>query len=591
VAHRLAVDFGTTHTVAVLGRPDGRTGPLLFDGSPLLTSGVFANPDGRLLTGRDAAHAARARPEAFEPHPKRRIDDGTVLLDTMEIPVADLIAAVLRRVADEATRITGGTPVAHTVLSYPAAWGQPRRETLLAAAATAFGRVDLVAEPVAAASHFVHTAGSPVPVGGYAAVYDLGAGTFDATIVRRTDTGFDVLGTEGLDDAGGLDIDAAIRAHLADTYTARDPATWQRLVAPTSPGDRRASRQLWDDIRTGKEMLSRAPTTLIHIPLFDDEAPLGREQLDRLAAPILDRTVATTRRVLAGAGVDPGDLAALFLVGGASRTPLVATLLHRDLGITPTAIDQPELAVAEGCLHALRPVREGAPAAGPGTLPLPAPAPGRRRLTRPAVLVPAIAALVAAIAGAALAGASLAGNGDGDGGQRRGTAGPSAGRTTESARLAPTPTPAPSSIADPCLLGTWDMIAWNRSSNRVDSGDPVTTTSDGGVVRIFRPDGTARLEYDDAVEAGTRFDTRYEITWNGVITSNYRTRDGELLWTDARADGEAVVTSEGRELFRENMRADSASTTYICEADRLLLYSDDDDETAEYVRASTEWDD
>ncbi|MFD0745077.1 hypothetical protein ACFQ1L_27105 [Phytohabitans flavus] len=100
---RLGVDFGTSHTVAVLRWPDGRARPLLFDGSPVLPSAVSAAPAGGLLTGRDALYAARFRPEAVELHPKRCVDDGTVLLGDAEFAVVDLVAAVLRRVADEGT--------------------------------------------------------------------------------------------------------------------------------------------------------------------------------------------------------------------------------------------------------------------------------------------------------------------------------------------------------------------------------------------------------------------------------------------------------------------------------------------------------
>ncbi|MEV4137174.1 hypothetical protein AB0J72_34005 [Dactylosporangium sp. NPDC049742] len=73
--YRLAVDYGTSNTVAVLRWPDGRTRPLLFGSSPLLPSAV-QNADGRLLTGQDARNAARADPASHEPNPKRRIDDG-----------------------------------------------------------------------------------------------------------------------------------------------------------------------------------------------------------------------------------------------------------------------------------------------------------------------------------------------------------------------------------------------------------------------------------------------------------------------------------------------------------------------------------
>ena len=92
----LGIDFGTTHTVAAVTTPDGRTQPLLFDSSPLLSSAVFAE-DSRMLVGQDAERSARLDPTRFEPNPKRRIDDGNVLLGPNEYPVPEVIAAVLRR--------------------------------------------------------------------------------------------------------------------------------------------------------------------------------------------------------------------------------------------------------------------------------------------------------------------------------------------------------------------------------------------------------------------------------------------------------------------------------------------------------------
>jgi len=348
---RLGIDFGTSNTVAMLAFPDGRIRPLLFDGSPLLPSAVHADPTAGLLTGRDAAHAARTRPDCFEPHPKRCVDDGTVLLGQAQVPVTDLVAAVLSRVAAEASRVTGG-PLPQVVLTCPADWGPRRRQVLRAAARAVFGDVTLVTEPEAAASYFVAVARRRMPPGSCLMVYDLGAGTFDASVVRRTADGFEVLAVRGLRDVGGLDVDAAVVAALGATYRARDEARWTRLVEPRDPADRRASRDFWEDVRAGKELLSRAAHTTVHVPLFDDEAPLGREHLERLAEPILDRTVDTTRQVLADAHVAATDLAGLFLVGGASRMPLAAALLHRRLRVAPTVVEQPELVVAEGALYA-----------------------------------------------------------------------------------------------------------------------------------------------------------------------------------------------------------------------------------------------
>jgi hypothetical protein len=403
--YRVGVDFGTSNTAAVLAFPDGRVRPLLFDGSPLLPSAVHADPDAGLLVGRDATHAARTRPDCFEPYPKRCVDDGTVLLGGVSVTVGDLITAVLKRVAAEATRVAGG-PVSEAVLTCPVAWGPQRQQVLRSAAAPVFGDMTLVAEPVAAATWFATVAGRRVPAGSCLMVYDLGAGTFDASVVRYGPDGFEVLATRGLPDAGGLDVDAAIVEAFGDTYGARDGDMWKRLVEPGEPADRRASRTLWDDVRAGKELLSRAAHTTVHVPLFDDEAPLGREQLDALAGPVLERTVAASRAVLDEAGVAPEDLAGLFLVGGSSRLPLAAALLHQRLGVAPTVVEQPELVVAEGSLR-VRPAVGGPPPVLPDpSQSWPPPASdligdtGRRRSRRQ---LAAAALALAVVAGAAAA--------------------------------------------------------------------------------------------------------------------------------------------------------------------------------------------
>jgi molecular chaperone DnaK (HSP70) len=346
--YRLGIDFGTSNTVAAVYQPDGRTRPVLFDGFPLLPSSVCVSIDGgELLVGREAAHSARVHPERFEPYPKRRIDDGTVLLGTDEYPVAQLIAAVLGRVRAEVVRMMGGEP-GSVVLTHPAAWGGRRRAVLLDAARRAgLEGPALLAEPVAAASYFVDVTEVDVAAGSCVVVYDFGAGTFDASVLRRTVDGWELLASDGLPDAGGLDVDAAIVAYISATYTSSRPEEVRRLVSPESAGDRRANRLLWDDVRTAKEVLSRTSSTYVHVPLIEDDVPLGREQLERLARPVLDRTVSLTRSVIRSV-VPDGTLAGVFLVGGSSRIPLAATLLHRAVQVSPTAIEQPELVVAEG---------------------------------------------------------------------------------------------------------------------------------------------------------------------------------------------------------------------------------------------------
>ncbi|MCW6008303.1 Hsp70 family protein, partial [Micromonospora sp. CPCC 205371] len=354
----LAVDFGTSNTAAVLRGPDGRIRSMLHDGSPVLPSAVCLEPSGRLLVGKDALAAARMYPGAAEPHPKRCVDDGVILLGGHSVPVDAAIGAVLRHVAAQTRRTA---ELSRLVLTYPAAWG-PRRKAVLAAAAARAGLPTpvLVPEPLAAAARFVHSGASQLPVGACLLVYDFGAGTFDASVVRRTADGFDVLGSAGLPDAGGLDVDAAVVANLGATYANRDPGLWQRLAAPSDPADQRARRQLWDDVRLAKEALSRASSAVVHVPGIEVDAPIGREQLDRLAMPVLERTMTSARATMLDAGLTAGQLGGVLLVGGSSRIPLVATLLHRAFGVPPMVFEQPELVVAEGALAAADAGREPA---------------------------------------------------------------------------------------------------------------------------------------------------------------------------------------------------------------------------------------
>lgn len=366
----LAVDFGTSNTAAVLRGPDGRIRSVLHDGSPVLPSAVCLEPSGRLLVGKDALAAARMYPGAAEPHPKRCVDDGVILLGGHSVPVDAAIAAVLSHVVEEARRT--GEP-SRAVLTYPAAWG-PRRKAVLAAAAARAGLPApvLVPEPLAAAARFVHSSvhsgSGHLPVGACLLVYDFGAGTFDVSVVRRTANGFDVLGSAGLPDAGGLDVDAAVVANLGATYANRDPRLWQRLAAPSDAADQRARRQLWDDVRLAKETLSRASSAVVHVPGIEVDAPIGREQLDRLAMPVLERTITSARATMLDAGLTAGQLGGVLLVGGSSRIPLVATLLHRTFGVPPTVFEQPELVVAEGALAAADAVLAAPP---PGPQPQP----------------------------------------------------------------------------------------------------------------------------------------------------------------------------------------------------------------------------
>ncbi|MGB2570297.1 Hsp70 family protein [Micromonospora citrea] len=397
----LGVDLGTSNTVAVLRRPDGRTRPLLVDGHPILPSGVYADVDGRLHVGRDAQRLAQADPAGYEPNPKRRVDDETVELGGRAYPPAELLAATLHVVAESAVAATGFLPPA--VVTYPAAWSAPRRQVLhealalagwpTAAEHTLSGPIApgtrLLREPVAAARYYTQVLRRPVPVGGAVAVFDFGGGTLDVAVVRNEgadpwgDSGFTVIADGGVPDLGGLDLDAALVQRLGELVAPAHPERWARLTDPATTTDRRDRQQLWDNVRGAKEMLSRAEVAPVAVPGVEAAVRLTRDDLERLATPLLARAVAATRDVVASAGLTPGQLAGLFLVGGSSRVPLVARMLHAELGVAPTVLEQPELPVAEGALTDLPLPRQATRPAGAIPPPPVVPPPAGPHGTRP----------------------------------------------------------------------------------------------------------------------------------------------------------------------------------------------------------------
>src|SRR5207245_10305920 len=113
------------------------------------------------------------------------------------------------------------------------------------------------------------------------------------------------------------------------SHGSADPQAWGRLAQPRSAEDRRARTQLWDDVRAAKEMLSRTASTGVHLPLLGVDAVLGREQLELLATPVIERTVGATVAALRDAGVEPAHRAGLFRVGGSRRPALGSARLPR----------------------------------------------------------------------------------------------------------------------------------------------------------------------------------------------------------------------------------------------------------------------
>nr|WP_228046595.1 type VII secretion-associated protein [Saccharopolyspora sp. HNM0983] len=364
----VSIDFGTSSTCAVVAVGGGEPQVVVVDGQPLVPSAVFAAPDGTLFVGHEAERQAAVDPARFEPHPKRRIDEGELLLGSTVLPVPDAVRAVLGRAVAEARRYAGGAVVDLLVLTHPANWGSVRTGVLRRAAAGLGREIALVPEPVAAAvfhSAGLHSAG--LADGAALAVLDMGGGTVDASAVAKNGPSFDVLATRGDPNFGGADIDQALLDHVGTGAGRADPAAWAALAHGREMPDRRRRRVLRQDVRGAKETLSRHTYTDVPLPQPFSDAHVTRADLEGLVHRRLAGTAELVLDTLRTAQVERGRLAGVFLVGGSSRIPLVSRLVHERTGVVPTTLDQPETVVARGALRAVRLDPERAARAAGGT--------------------------------------------------------------------------------------------------------------------------------------------------------------------------------------------------------------------------------
>ena len=306
---------------------------------------VYARDDGSLVTGEAANRRAVSSPERVGREFKRRLGDPTpVMLGGAPHAVTSLLAALLNDTVAKVTETEGGPP-ANVVLTHPANWGPYRRELFEEVPQLAgVPQARMITEPEAAAAHYA--AARHLADGDTVAVYDLGGGTFDATVLRKRAVGIDILGTpEGIERLGGVDFDDAILAHI--NFSSGGALSELDL---SNPQTAIALARLRQDCIAAKEALS--VDTEAAIPVFlpnrHFDIRLTRGEFEDMIRAQIESTIGALTRTLRSAQVEPADLNAVLLVGGSSRIPLVAQMITAALN-RPTLVDaHPKYAVALG---------------------------------------------------------------------------------------------------------------------------------------------------------------------------------------------------------------------------------------------------
>jgi molecular chaperone DnaK len=345
MSYYLGVDLGTTYTAAAVWR-DGHveiTG--LGNRAPTIPSVVLLRDDGSMLVGEAAERRAVVEPHRVAREFKRRIGDPTpIVIGGTPYSADALTAKVLRWVVDKVTETEGGAPTG-VAITYPANWGDYKTDLLRQAITLAdLDRVDTVTEPEAAAIHYASQ--ERVEQGSVIAVYDLGGGTFDAAVLRKTTTGWDILGEpQGVERLGGVDFDEAVFQHVV--------ATLDGAVERLDPDDATALAavaRLRFECVDAKEALSTDTEVTIPVllPNVQTEVRLTRRELEAMVRPALEGSITALDRAIRLANVKTEDVTTILLVGGSSRAPLVSELVSSELA-RPLAVDaHPKYSVALG---------------------------------------------------------------------------------------------------------------------------------------------------------------------------------------------------------------------------------------------------
>ncbi|QDU69277.1 Fe-S protein assembly chaperone HscA [Engelhardtia mirabilis] len=360
----VGIDLGTTNSLAAIFR-EGRATVLRPEGhSGSVPSAIWFGTEGKVLVGREAREHAVAEPGRAIFSAKRFMGRGLADCgdDLRQVPFAagenangvvqfdvdgrpytpqELSALILKKVQWVASQALGGAPVERAVITVPAYFDDTQRQATRDAARLAdIEVVRIINEPTAASLAY----GLDQRKEGTVAVYDLGGGTFDVSILSIEDGVFRVLSTSGDTHLGGDDLDRTL-VELALTE-----------LGDALPAEAREDRAFLQAVRLASERckheLSNRTSAELHLvsPEYDLNwrREITRAEFEERAAPLIERTLDACRQALSDAGLGADAIDEVVMVGGSTRVPAVRARVETFFGKRPHTELDPDQVVALG---------------------------------------------------------------------------------------------------------------------------------------------------------------------------------------------------------------------------------------------------
>ncbi|MDQ3035045.1 MAG: Hsp70 family protein, partial [Myxococcota bacterium] len=366
----LGIDLGTTNSVVAVA--EGARAQVLMDpeGNRLIPSVVSFHPAGdvlvgyparerRLLDAKNTVYSIKRligrsflspevqRAQERFPFVLGEAPNKGVLVqargETYTLPeISAFVLREVRRIAEQAL----GSDCTRAVVTVPANFTELQRSATKAAGKIAGLEVlRILNEPTAAALAYGYGKGSRERI----AVYDMGGGTFDVTILELAGDVFEVMSTAGDTFLGGDDVDVMVAEKMADAFLAhhrfdprQDPQAYERLRAAAEWSKCQLSGE--DEVHLRVEELAYGDGGVS----LDLTFGLSRQALDAMVHPLIARTFDVCEEAMKIAGIRPTQLDNVILVGGSTRMPIVRRMVAEYFGREPLGTIDPDLVVAQG---------------------------------------------------------------------------------------------------------------------------------------------------------------------------------------------------------------------------------------------------
>ncbi len=325
----IGIDLGTTNSVVAV--MEGGE-PVIIpnaEGSRTTPSVVAFTKDGERLVGQAAKRQAVTNPERTISSIKRYMGtDHKVKIDGKEMTPQEISSMILRKLKEEAEAYLG-EPVSKAVITVPAYFTDAQRQATKDAGTIAGLEVErIINEPTAAAVAYGLDKEQEQTV----LVFDLGGGTFDVSILELDEGYVGVKATSGNNRLGGDDFDQRITDYLVSEFKketgidlSKDKMAMQRLREAAE----KAKIELSGLVQTNINLpfISATPSGPVHLDI-----DLTRAKFNELTADLVDKTMEPIRQALNDAGLQPGDVDRVILVGGSTRIPAVQEAIEKMMG-------------------------------------------------------------------------------------------------------------------------------------------------------------------------------------------------------------------------------------------------------------------